>query len=366
MATTTANEFFPSYEQDPNATVTTHQNVPFSPTVASTTQYNSTEYYEQPHDAVNTGRRLPPTIFTIANNGNVPHTINMNSTPIASGKHSLLDINIKPDQHQTSMGYIVQAHNLRSFNLKFKGDSSVDDFLLQVDEIRLARNVDETTLVRGFTELLEGTALKFYRSIRSKICSWHDICHEFRSNFQSVDYNYSTEKEIREMKQKTGQSVFDFIVDLRDLNNKLQQPIPNTALLEIIKHNLLPQYAQLLAINSIYSFDQLIQISKNFEAYSGVLARDGIRDGMRDGLQANATTSNFSKKKQFNVVAANLPQRQTAKPVITCQKCKKIGHSYRQCKIIPGMVCFSCGLPNVINKTCPKCNSTTTKPIQKN
>lgn len=153
---------------------------------------------------------------------------------------------------------------LVSLNLKFTGESDIDEFLLRVNEGRLARQIDDATLVRGFSELLSGTALKFYRTVSHRLSSWLNICSEFRRYFQSKDYSYNIEKQIRERKQLPGQSVSFFVLDIQDMNSRLAFPIGQENLLEIVKHNMLSAYAQLLSINDIASFDQLINISKNF------------------------------------------------------------------------------------------------------
>lgn len=153
---------------------------------------------------------------------------------------------------------------LVSLNLKFTGESDIDEFLLRVNEGRLARQIDDATLVRGFSELLSGTALKFYRTVSHRLSSWLNICSEFRRYFQSKDFSYNIEKQIRERKQLPGQSVSFFVLDIQDMNSRLAFPIGQENLLEIVKHNMLSAYAQLLSINDIASFDQLINISKNF------------------------------------------------------------------------------------------------------
>lgn len=249
------------------------------------------------------------------------------------------NINSHNDQ---SVNYVVQQQNLKSLNIKFSGNSNVDEFLLKVNDARLSRNIGDATLLQSFTELLDGTALMYYRTIRNNVTSWAHLCHLFQCNFQPINYDFTTEKEIRNTKQSNGQSVFDFITKIKHLNCLLSQPIAESSLLEIIKHNLSPSYAPLLAVNQILTFEQLLAISKNFEAYA-----------IQAPQQKNTTKSQFTTNttKPINVVNAN-------KNVISCLKCKKLGHSYKNCKTITKAVCFKCGALGVVTKHCTKCNKT--------
>lgn len=291
-------------------------------------------------------------------------------------KNSTMYQNLEMGPHkETPIIYnITKNINLKSWNIKFSGDSCVNEFLNQVEEIRSARDVDISVVVRGFSEFLQGTALKFYRSIKHTLHSWTDICQEFTRNFQSIDFEYSTEKTIRETKQKENQSVFAFIIDLKDLNYRLSKPISEESLLEIVKHNLLPKYAPLLANNFINSFEHLISASKNFEAYSHTTqnhtntTNQHNEDRNKNITNTQLTTRNththpnFSRKKPeinythpVNQNQFNTQNRSSNQNFLTCEKCKKRGHTSNQCRTIPEMMCFRCGRRNVHTSNCPNC-----------
>lgn len=267
------------------------------------------------------------------------------------------------------------SNHLKSWNIKFNGETCVKDFLNQVEETRAARDMDVSLVLRGFSELLQGSALKFYRSVRHTIHSWHDLCSVFNQNFLSIDFEYTTERMIRDMKQKANQSVLCFIIDVRDLNGRLVRPIPEDSLLEIVKHNLLPTYAQLLANNTVGSFDQLIALSRNYEAYSGHLGLTSFNQAASSTPTRNPTAqpprptntrfNSYQPGTRFsqpppanqNVVDTSRSGNNNFQQVITCLKCRRVGHHYSECRRIQGVMCFRCGMNDVITRTCPSCNS---------
>lgn len=240
-------------------------------------------------------------------------------------------------QHVQPINYFLKAPNLKSWNISYSGESNVDDFLLTVKELKSARQVDDGTVIRGFTELLTGNALKFFRSIRHKITDWKSLELEFKSFFQTIDANYILERDIRQLKQLPGQSLSLFLLDIRDMNSRLVHPLDDTTLLEIVKHNLHNSYTHLVALNNVTSLEQLSSMGKNYEAYAGTLT------------SPTSSNSNFYIKKEPEPKTNNIKQQ------LQCLKCKKFGHSYKVCKSVTEPVCFNCGLKDTLTKNCPKC-----------
>ena len=279
-----------------------------------------------PLDAVNTRPRVVH-LENTCSTPNVLHTFNNmdGAREYESNKQSQLQ----------PLTYIIKEQNIKSWNVKFSGEGSVDDFLLRVNESMQAYNVHETVLLRCFCELLSGDALKFYRLIRDQVQSWSELQNQFKDFFNAVDSNYILERKIRELKQNPGQPIALYILELRSMNQKLSNPISDVALLEIAKHNILPTYAQVLAVNKIENFNSLLTITKHYEAYAGC-SSDAPNVGNKQSFKSNT----FRK-------TTNVP---------TCMKCKKVGHHHSVCRTIPGPICFRCGLKGTTARTCEKCN----------
>lgn len=223
--------------------------------------------------------------------------------------------------------------SLNKWNLKFDGHSCVRDFFVALDECILAYDVTEDYVVRRFHETLSGHALKYYRSIRNEKLSLSDIKSLFLSTFGLIDFDDTTEREIRNLKQKPNQPIREFLIEVRDLNSKLSRPIPDQALLPIIKYNIHPRYSLCLATNRISNLETLVEIATNFEAYDHSTLRAFSREqpSPKSPILASFSTSG-------------------------CPKCGKTGHSYRSCPNVPGVICFQCKNPGFLTRDCPNCN----------
>lgn len=238
--------------------------------------------------------------------------------------------------------HVLRDESLKSWNLKFTGESDVTEFFYRIDDFMRSREVPERKILKCFADLLGGKALDYYRIIRDNVTSLADLISKFRGFFTPIDSNFALEKSIREHRQSSGQLLSLYILEMQSMNSRLSVPLSEGNLIEIIKHNLSPAYASLLAVSDINTLDQLITLGKRFEAYSG----------------SSPSTSQSVKQpkhnKQVTVVNSKFIKRQTTS--VVCKKCKKTGHSYKQCRTIPGIVCFGCGKKDVLTFRCPICH----------
>lgn len=255
--------------------------------------------------------------------------------------------------------HVLREDHLRSWNLKFSGDSDVTDFFLRIDDYRRSRDTPERKVLKCFADLLSGKALDYYRHIRDGVSSLSELQDLFRSFFTSIDNDYTLEKTIREHRQSPGQSLHFYILEMQTMNARLTTKLSETTLLQIIKHNILPSYGHLLAVDDSNSIQNLIAIGKRFEAYSGL-------PGSTNNSKTTKQIKQINEIKTYNQrnFKSNNTQRQVNNKnnQLTCKKCKKSGHSYQQCRTIPGIVCFQCGQKNVLTSTCHKCNPAKGRP----
>lgn len=217
---------------------------------------------------------------------------------------------------------------LTKWGLKFDGKACVREFFVSIEENIDAWNVSHNYVVRRFHELLSGTALKYFRSIRSPALTFDDIKFNFFQTFGTFDFDFITERELRNRKQSATQNISDYLIEIRDLNNKLSFPIPEEKLVDIVKYNLHTRYSPCLSTNRITDLDCLLEICRNFENFY----------------------TEPSKAKVFAPVSKPVPSTSQL-----CAKCDQPGHPYRLCPNIPGLICFKCKLPGVITKSCPNC-----------
>lgn len=237
--------------------------------------------------------------------------------------------------------------NLRSWGFQYDGKTCIREFFDRVSETKRARRISDETLILRFHELLSGIPLLFYRSVRENLHSYQELKKCFFNKFDVIDFDYKTEKFLRETKQRPDQSVTEYVIQVRNLNSKLSMPVSELQLLNIIKYNLSDQYCPCLAVSQITTIDNLLDVCRNYESFI---------------LKQETQPSTYRVKAKMN------PQHLAAMstiPVIICSKCGESGHNYKDCSNIPGKICFRCRRPGVTINECFQCRPTVT-PLQKN
>lgn len=246
--------------------------------------------------------------------------------------------NFKPIQTQKSNYY--KKPDLSKFRYKFNGKTCVREFLTNFDEYCVARDIADNHILNSFAEVLTDSALKWFRSVRPNILTWQRLRLELLKRFDKLNFDYQLEFDLRTRKQRQGETLSDFIIDLVDMSNRLTIPLQDLALLEILRHNMLPSYSMHLLGRNIISIDELVQFSKIIEEYNSTQTEE--RKPQIEGRK-------FYKKPNVAVVT-------TPPSAKNCLKCDENGHSFRECKNIPGMICFRCKKANTTVKNCNNCN----------
>lgn len=255
--------------------------------------------------------------------------------------------------HNTPITIVTKCHrdiNIASWGIKFDGQSCVRDFFIKVEEAIISKEVSHAKIIKRFHEFLNGTALKFFRSQRDTVSNWQHLKDIFYSQFDVIDFDTKMHQHIYSLKQTQNQTVSDFVIEIKDLNSKLKDPIPDSKLVSIIKYNLLPSYTPCLSVSYIPNLETLVAMTRNFESFNN----------SSNNLNAFHQSNKFINKQQTYRVA----------PVVAdaplCLKCKHTGHSYRACPNIQGVICFKCGTPDTVSSKCTKCNNNPTTSYQKN
>lgn len=256
-----------------------------------------------------------------------PH-LNQNKTCTSN------DINTKPTVINNNHYY--QKHfDFSKLNLTFNGRSCPIEFLRRLEELKPVKGYTDYNCFQALPVLLSDFALKWYRSKIGSILNWSQFRVEFLDYFTPRDYLYLLEVELRNRKQKHNETLSEFIVEIMDLSAKLCTPLSEQTLLDIIKHNMLPEYSFHLIGRGILTINELIHFGREIESFK----------------HTHSTFSNSLPIKQEPKVINSSNSKN-----ITCQKCKSSGHTYKDCRKFIGIKCFKCGKPNVLTKQCDNCN----------
>lgn len=224
-----------------------------------------------------------------------------------------------------------KSESLTKWNLTFAGETCVREFFSRVEEEGVARSISPSYVVRRFHELLTGSALKYFRTIRSPALTYYDLKTAFLKTFDVSDYDFKVESQLRALAQRPNQSVVDFVIQARDLNSKLRTPVPEEVLFNIVKYGMHPRFHPCLATNIVNDIDGLLEIAKNFEA--------------------------FQSSRTSRLAIAPVNSSESGEVVgLVCMKCNTRGHNYRNCPNISEAVCFQCRRVGVITRECPNCS----------
>lgn len=250
---------------------------------------------------------------------------------------SLIDISVTDTQFNPNTSRCNSRgkfNNFEKLNLNFNGLSCPLEFLTRLEELKPLKNFDDAQSLLALPVLLSGIALKWYRGKKHEINSWSHFKVLFLERFVPFGHNFDLEKKIRNLKQKKNETLTDFITEIIDLSSRLVHPLAETVLLDIIKDNMLPEYAWHLVGRSILTLNELSNLGREIESL---------------------------KIKLTNPVES-VPIAAISPPTLVCRKCKLAGHDHRVCRKIPGICCFKCGHRGVITRHCPKCNPTMESP----
>lgn len=157
------------------------------------------------------------------------------------------------------------------WDIKFSGDEaeiSAAEFLQTINDYSRSRNVNENELLNSVSDLLTGSARKWFRSasFNNSFQTWNDFSIRFLEDFEP---GYETEKLLDDIKRRFQQSdegVTKFIICMEDLFLRLPYRLEETKRVAIIYKNLLPCYIKGLAMWKFCTVNDLKVACKNLES----------------------------------------------------------------------------------------------------
>lgn len=158
--------------------------------------------------------------------------------------------------------------DLSKWNLRFSGGSDIlglSAFLERVNELCESRNISKEQLFKSCTELFEGEALVWLRSVRDNITDWDSLCSALRREFLPHDYVDQLWDQIKKRTQGDTEPISIYIAYMTNLFKRLTIPISEEIKLKIIMKNILPFYTTQLTLVTIDSVEQLIDYCKKLE-----------------------------------------------------------------------------------------------------
>lgn len=156
--------------------------------------------------------------------------------------------------------------SLSNWDIMYDGHTCVREFIAQVEEKCRTRNLKYSDLVRCFPDILCGVALLWFRNIYHSDLTWNELSNLLIKQFENNNRQIELKKNLFNMTQKDGVSVFEFSLKMQQINNMLESKLSDTELLQLCMKALLPSYNNLLACRDFNTFTELTEATNKLES----------------------------------------------------------------------------------------------------
>lgn len=160
------------------------------------------------------------------------------------------------------------SSSVHSWGLKFSGSSDVRDFILRIEELSRCRKVELSSVVTSFPDLLEGRALSWFRTIFNDSLSWSILKNLLISRFDVCTNQTEALKTLFAMKQKSNQAIVEYVEDVQLANLRLDVPLSEEQLVDLVCDSLQPKYAVAIAYFSEKNLSALVRVCSKFDKLS--------------------------------------------------------------------------------------------------
>lgn len=286
---------------------------------------------------------------------------------------------------------------VQNWELNFSGDGrsiQVEDFLTRVKKLARHEGVTEKELLMNIHHRLKGEAYDWWFTKEDRFTSWRKFEGEIRFRYGNPNRDRGIRGQIRELKQRRGESFIAYVTEVEKLNQCLERPFSYRTLFELIWENMRPHYRSKLSVIDIEDLDHLIEINHKIDANDQSLYRTGqVSRPEIHHLEAEEDSDDCyseeedtpvcviqnrqqqpeSKPQQLekgskqptgfrpqpqprnNSLQQNMTNRQQPRfqnPRYKCWNCLKEGHSWKECREPKRVFCYACGNMGRTTRTC--------------
>lgn len=281
-------------------------------------------------------------------------------------------------QSSDSGRHRYRKSRVENWNLYFAGDSrsmQVEDFLYKIKKLARHEGVSDGELLRNIHHRLKGEVYDWWFTREDRFTTWSKFEDEIRFRYDNPNRDRRIMAQIRDLKQRRGETLIAFLTEVEKLNQCLQRPFSSETLFELVWENMRPHYRSRLSIMDIYDFEQLIRVNHKIDAsdpnfYKSPTSGRGdvnhleaeesydeeqedinvpvqlIQRTQRDSRQALPVRS------QQNPTSSQRPDQQRPTSIVSCWNCQRPGHIWRNCTESKIIFCYACGKVGRTTRTC--------------
>lgn len=273
--------------------------------------------------------------------------------------------------------YRSARSRVENWDITFSGDSrsiQVEDFLNRVRKLAKHEKVGKNELLDRIHYKLKGEASDWWFTRESHCTTWKKFESEIRFRFGNPNRDRGIRSQLRELRQKRGETFVAFVTEVEKLNLCLKHPHSSRTIFEIVWENMRPHYRSKLATTRVHNLEHLLDLNHRIDANDPSLYRSGhnVRNEMHNLEAQSNSDDEFSSPEE---VAVNALQRKTKllkdaqKPnpsdntqtsqtadfsTVKCWNCQKTGHHWRSCKEPKLIFCYACGNIGRTTRTCER------------
>lgn len=249
---------------------------------------------------------------------------------------------------------------LEKWKISFDGQGSVSDFLFKVETLSSRSKCSEEHLLSNFHVLLEGKAENWYWLFtkQNKNVTYPLLRHAITKEFGRLESDHDILLKMSLYKQQYKEPYDDFHCKIVSMNLRLQNPLPDVTLIDILKKNLNPNLRFLLFNAETRDINQFRDTARKAEK----VIRDtkfqnpsGLSRNVSE-IEVFSSESLDSDPSDPQIEAIGFTSRKPKYDYsnIQCWNCSLFGHSYIYCSLeIKKPFCFKCGNKGVLTPKCP-------------
>lgn len=257
---------------------------------------------------------------------------------------------------------------IQNWGLKFDGTSNglyVEEFLYRLRSLTNDYFNGDFNFIRPNLHIvLAGKAKNWFWSYHKRAQSivWEDFCSAIREQYKDFKSPFDIREEIRNRKQKPGESFDIYYESISSLLDRLPNPLSEIELIEIITRNLRPDIRHELLYQQIHSIShlrKLVQMRESFLNDEYVRRNFSARNPntfvpRRHVAEIECENSDTNSKFEFQA-EPNIDAINKTKSAPRCWNCDQQGHYFEDCLHEKTIFCYGCGAKNTYKPQCSTC-----------
>lgn len=273
--------------------------------------------------------------------------------------------------------YRSARSRVENWDIVFSGDArsiQVEDFLNKVKKLAKHERVSKRELLDRIHYKLKGEASDWWFTREDHCTTWEKFESEIRFRFGNPNRDRGIRSQLRELRQKRGETFVAFVTEVEKLNQCLKHPHSSRTIFEIVWEGMRPHYRSKLATTRVRNLEHLLDLNHRIDANDLSLYRTGQNtrnevhnlDAQSYSENENSSSDEYAvntlqrktktgRETQKAVPVTNAPRSQTVdESAVKCWNCQKVGHHWRTCKETKLIFCYACGNLGRTTRTCER------------